>query len=62
MNAKNSIISSKVEPLYQDYGRRARELKDKGKKLIGAAIPMLIPTMLGLTRYLNSRAVAPLLV
>lgn len=35
MNAKKSIISSKVEPLYQDYGRRARELKDEGQRLIG---------------------------
>ena len=35
MNGKNSIISSKVEALYRDYGKRAKELKDEGKKLIG---------------------------
>ena len=35
MNGKNSIISSKVEALYRDYGKRAKELKDEGKTLIG---------------------------
>jgi len=35
MNAKNSIISSKVESYYKDYGQRARELNGEGKKLIG---------------------------
>lgn len=35
MNAKNGVISSKIESLYQDYGKRARELNSEGKKLIG---------------------------
>lgn len=35
MNDKNSIISSKVETLYKDYGARAKELNADGKKVIG---------------------------
>ncbi|EFK05688.1 2-hydroxyglutaryl-CoA dehydratase, D-component [delta proteobacterium NaphS2] len=35
MNGKNSVISSRVEALYRDYGKRAKELKDEGKTLIG---------------------------
>ncbi|MBW1721501.1 MAG: 2-hydroxyacyl-CoA dehydratase [Deltaproteobacteria bacterium] len=35
MNAKNSVISSKIDILYRDYGQRARELAKEGEKLIG---------------------------
>lgn len=35
MNMKNSVIASKVEVLYQDYGQRARELNKAGKKIMG---------------------------
>ncbi len=35
MNARNSIIFSKVESYYQDYGQRASELNREGKRLIG---------------------------
>ncbi|MFH0726616.1 MAG: 2-hydroxyacyl-CoA dehydratase family protein [Pseudomonadota bacterium] len=35
MSNKDGIISSTVETLYRDYGKRARELKDGDKKLIG---------------------------
>ena len=35
MNEKSSDILSKVETYYQDYGKRARELKDEGEKIIG---------------------------
>ncbi len=35
MNLKNSVIASKVEALYRDYGQRARELSRTGKRIIG---------------------------
>ena len=35
MGNGNSMLSSTVESLYQDYGRRARELKQDGTKFIG---------------------------
>jgi benzoyl-CoA reductase subunit C len=35
MSNKNSIISSKVDAYYQDYGLRAKELNDEGRKIIG---------------------------
>lgn len=35
MKTANSMMSSTVETLYQDYGRRARELKAENKQLIG---------------------------
>jgi benzoyl-CoA reductase subunit C len=35
MSTRESIISSTVETLYQDYGKRARELKSADKMLIG---------------------------
>ncbi len=50
MNDKNSIISSKVETYYQNYGLRARELNDEGKKIIGyicSFVPLEIITASG---------------
>ena len=35
MNVDNSIILSKVDAYYRDYGQRARELKEEGRKIIG---------------------------
>lgn len=42
MNEKNSNILSKVERYYQEYGLRARELKDQGQKVI-AYLCSLVP-------------------
>ena len=42
MNEKDSDILSKVENYYQDYGLRARELKDQGQKVI-AYLCSLVP-------------------
>jgi len=42
MNEKNSDILSKVENHYQNYGLRARELKDQGQKVI-AYLCSLVP-------------------
>lgn len=50
MNDKSSIISSKVETYYQDYGVRAKELKAEGKKVIGytcSFVPLEIITAAG---------------
>ncbi len=50
MNDKNSIISSKVEKYYQDYGARAKELKAQGKTIIGwvcSFVPLEIITAAG---------------
>lgn len=50
MNDKNSIISSKVETYYQDYGARAKELKAEGKRVIGytcSFVPLEIITAAG---------------
>ena len=50
MNDKNSIISAKVEKYYQDYGFRAKELKNEGKKIIGyicSFVPLEIITAAG---------------
>lgn len=50
MNDSNSVISSKVETYYQDYGARAKELKAEGKKLIGyvcSFVPLEIITAAG---------------
>ncbi|MEA2040186.1 MAG: 2-hydroxyacyl-CoA dehydratase family protein [Thermodesulfobacteriota bacterium] len=50
MNDKNNIISSKVETYYQNYGLRAKELNDEGKKIIGyicSFVPLEIITAAG---------------
>jgi len=50
MNEKNSDILSKVETYYQNYGLRARELKDQGQKVIAylcSLIPVEIITAAG---------------
>ncbi len=50
MNEQNSNILSTVERYYQDYGLRARELKDQGKKVITylcSLVPVEIITAAG---------------
>ena len=50
MNEKSSDILSKVETYYQNYGLRARELKDKGQKVIAylcSLVPVEIITAAG---------------
>jgi len=50
MNEKNSDIVSKVENYYQNYGLRARELKDQGQKVIAylcSLVPVEIITAAG---------------
>jgi len=50
MNEKNTNILSKVETYYQNYGLRARELKDKGQKVIAylcSLVPVEIITAAG---------------
>jgi benzoyl-CoA reductase subunit C len=50
MSTSERIISSRVETLYQDYGQRARELKNSGKKFIGyvcSFVPLEIITAAG---------------
>jgi len=51
MNEKSGNIFSKVQRYYQDYGLRARELKDQGKKVIAylcSLVPVEIITAAGL--------------
>ena len=50
MNKQNSDILSKVENYYQNYGLRARELKDQGQKIIAylcSLVPVEIITAAG---------------
>jgi benzoyl-CoA reductase subunit C len=50
MNEKNSDILLKVETYYQNYGLRARELKDQGQKVIAylcSLVPVEIITAAG---------------
>jgi len=50
MNEKKSDILSKVETYYQNYGLRARELKDQGQKIIAylcSLVPVEIITAAG---------------
>jgi len=50
MNEKQSNILNKVEGYYKDYGVRAKELKDGGKKVIGyvcSFVPLEIITAAG---------------
>ena len=50
MDEKNSDIFSKVETYYQNYGLRARELKDQGQKIIAylcSLVPVEIITAAG---------------
>ncbi len=50
MNDKKSTILSKVEKYYQDYGLRAKELKNEGRKIIGyicSFVPLEIITASG---------------
>ena len=50
MNEKNSDILSKVETYYQNYGLRARELKNQGQKVIAylcSLVPVEIITAAG---------------
>ena len=35
MSVNDNVISTRIETLYQDYGKRARELNSEGKKLVG---------------------------
>ena len=51
MNENNSSVFSTVERYYQDYGVRAQELKDQGKKVIAylcSLVPVEIITAAGL--------------
>ena len=50
MNGKQSRIFNTVEKYYKDYGLRARELKEEGKKIIGyvcSFVPLEIITAAG---------------
>lgn len=50
MSEKNDNILAKVDKYYQDYGLRARELKNEGKKIIGyicSFVPVEIITAAG---------------
>jgi benzoyl-CoA reductase subunit C len=50
MNEKSSDILSKIQTFYQNYGLRARELKDKGQKVIAylcSLVPVEIITAAG---------------
>ncbi|HUU80193.1 MAG TPA: 2-hydroxyacyl-CoA dehydratase family protein, partial [Acidobacteriota bacterium] len=50
MSEKNDNILAKVDKYYQDYGLRARELHNEGKKIIGyicSLVPLEIITAAG---------------
>ena len=50
MDEKNKDIFSRIESCYTDYGQRAKELKNEGKKIIGymcSLIPLEIITAAG---------------
>lgn len=54
MNDKNSDVLTKVEKYYQEYGLRARELKDQGRKIIAylcSLVPVEIITAAGLVPF-----------
>jgi len=54
MDEKKSSVFSLVDKYYQDYGIRARELKNEGKKIIGytcSFIPVEIITAAGLVPF-----------
>ena len=59
MDEQNSDILSKVETYYQDYGLRAKELKDQGQKVIAylcSLVPVEIITAAGFVPFRASLA------